>query len=430
MRILILLITTATNYVYAAATAQDKTDILLWLAIIIIFAIISKAASKIGQSFVLGQLLLGIGLRILAHFNIMGLANMPDNQQIAFFAELGSIFLLLEIGLESSLTEIMDAGKYAISVALIGVIVPFILGYFIVVPFILHSNSLILRLFFGSMLAVTSTGVSVSVFKELGILKSKASQIVLAASVIDDISGLILLSITTGLAINGNINLSSLGLTLFNTCIFFTASVVGAKYLLPYIIKFISKINNNNDTITLIIFSFCLLMAYTAGSIGLAFIIGAFLAGLLLYPKLFQDFESINNQSKFNNQRHQLEALIAPYGKIFTPLFFIYAGMQVDIISIFNYKILISTVLISIVAIIGKLGAGVLLPKNSNRLLVGIGMIPRGEIGLIFAITGLHLKIIDSNIFAIILLVIIITSIVTPIAINYQVNHARDRNTK
>ncbi|MBY0379574.1 MAG: cation:proton antiporter [Burkholderiales bacterium] len=404
---------------FASTINQENTELLLWLAIITIFAIFAKSSAKIGQPFVLGQLILGTALGIFAHFDVLGMSKMPHNQGVAFFAELGSIFLLLEIGLESSLSDIKNAGKNAIIVALLGVIVPFLLGYFIVVPYILFSHDIALRIFFGSMFAVTSTGISVSVFKELGILKSEACQIVLAASVIDDICGLILLSITTGLIVEGNINLSSIIITLRDVGIFFITSIIFGLYVLPYIIKVISKINNNSDTVTLITITFCLLMSYFAGNIGLAFIIGAFIAGLLLFPQLFSRFTDIQGKAEFTQNAHQLEYLIAPYGKIFTPLFFIYAGMQVDIISVFEFKTVVIAILISIVAIAGKMFVGVFLPKHINKWIVGIGMVPRGEIGLIFAITGLHLKVIDTNIFAEILLMIIITSIVTPITINY-----------
>ncbi|MFO0320089.1 MAG: cation:proton antiporter, partial [Neisseriaceae bacterium] len=174
--------------------------------------------------------------------------------------------------------------------------------------------------------------------------------------------------------------------------------------------------------------SFALLMSYFAGIIGLAFIIGAFLAGLLLYPQLFKGYKNIQNKADFSEDQHQLEHLIAPYGKIFTPLFFIYAGMQVDIASTLDFNTILTALLISFVAIVSKLFVGIFLPRGINRWIVGIGMVPRGEIGLIFAITGLQLKVINNDIFAAILLMIIITSIITPITINYLVR--REKNNQ
>ncbi|MFN8770344.1 MAG: cation:proton antiporter [Neisseriaceae bacterium] len=429
MKLLLLILSLIAPFsAYANTASQANTELLLWLAIITIFAIFASSTVKIGQPFVLGQLIFGIILGALAHFNILGLSKMLTSEGVSFFAELGSIFLLLEIGLESSLQDIVRAGKHALGVALIGVIIPFILGYFIVVPYILHSNSDALRIFFGSMLAVTSTGISVSVFRELGILKSKACQIVLAASIIDDICGLVLLSITTGLIIQNSLNLATIGSTILHVCIFFIGSILLGKLILPFIIKLISKINNSSDTVILVTISFALLMSYFAGIIGLAFIIGAFLAGLLLYPQLFKGYKNIQNKADFSEDQHQLEHLIAPYGKIFTPLFFIYAGMQVDIASTLDFNTILTALLISFVAIVSKLFVGIFLPRGINRWIVGIGMVPRGEIGLIFAITGLQLKVINNDIFAAILLMIIITSIITPITINYLVR--REKNNQ
>jgi Kef-type K+ transport system membrane component KefB len=418
-KLLTLLMITISTCALASGASTANSNLLLWLAIITTVAIFARASDKLGQPFVLGQLLVGIIIGAFAHYNIMGLSNMIHSEALAFFAELGSIFLLLEIGLESSLNDIASAGKHAIVVAIMGVVVPFVIGYFIVTPYILHSTKTELCLFIGSMLAVTSTGISISVFKDLKILKTEACQIVLAASVIDDILGLILLSITTSLMLEGSINAVNIGNTLLYVVIFFVSSIVFGKYLLPIVIKLLSQVNKNSDSVILIIIAFCFSMSYIAGQIGLAFIIGAFLSGILLYPQLFKGFKNIHGKADFTQNEHQLEYLIAPYGKIFTPLFFIYAGMQVDIISTFDYNTILTALAISFFAILGKIVAGIFLPKHINKWIVGLGMTPRGEIGLIFSIAGLQLKIIDSSQFAALLLMIIVTSVITPIGLTY-----------
>ncbi len=414
---LILMILLLSTTAYASSAGSYSTNLLLWLALIYAVAIFARASDKIGQPNVLGQLIFGVVISAIASFSIFGLTNITHNDTLSFFAELGSIFLLLEIGLESSLKDISSAGKHAVIVAVIGVLVPFVLGFFIVVPYILNSHNTNLQLFIGSMLAVTSTGISVSVFKELNMLKNQACKIVLAASVIDDILGLVLLSITTGLTLEGTINPSSIGINIINVALFFLISIAFGIYILPTIIRFLSKVNSNSDTIILIIIVFCFSLSYIAGQIGLAFIIGAFLAGLMLSPQLFKQFQQIKGKKHFLENDHQLEYLVAPYGKIFTPIFFIYAGMQVDILNTFNYSTVKIAILISFIAIIGKVVAGIFLPKNINKWLVGFGMVPRGEIGLIFAIAGLQLKIINHELFAALLLMIIITSIITPIVL-------------
>jgi Kef-type K+ transport system membrane component KefB len=418
--------------------------------------IIAKLMRHIKQQLVLGQLCAGIIIAILAHYKINFFATMVHNDILSFLAELGSIFLLFEIGLESNISEITHAGKHAITVALTGVIVPFILGYFIVTPlilnnlidmqhinpninhFMLNSNNLInhttLRIFIGGILAVTSTGISISVFKELKLLKSQACQIVLAASIIDDIFGLMLLSIVTSLALSNSISIINLSLTLLYILLFFILGILFGQKLLPKIINLFAIINNSVDTLVLIMIGYALSMSFIASSIGLASVIGAFLAGLLLeenyfnkykYPRYLkgQDSEYIwrggSCDTKSINPINLLEHLIRPFGKLLTPIFFIYAGMQVDIIAALNFTTLKLTITISIFAICSKIVAGIWLPKNGSRLIVGIGMVPRGEIGLIFAISGLNLNIIGHETFTALLLMIIITSIFTPPVLTY-----------
>jgi Kef-type K+ transport system membrane component KefB len=405
--------------VFASGTNDAHTNLLLWLGIITLFTIFARSSSKIGQPLVLGQLVFGMLLGGLSRHNVFGLSGMLDNTGLAFFAELGSIFLLLEIGLESSIADIRVAGKHSIVVAILGVAIPFLLGYFIVVPFVLGSHDTALRVFIGSTLAVTSTGISISIFKDFGILKSETCQIVLAASVIDDILGLVLLSVTVGLIVDGLVSIASISNILWHVILFFGLTILFGLYVLPVIIKLIRRINNGSDTIVLTIISFSFLVSYFAGKIGLAFIIGAFLAGLLLNPQLFKNFIGITDKQNIPDNHNPLEHLIAPYGKVFTPLFFIYAGMQVDIMSLFSFKTVILGLILSLFAVAGKLFVGVFLPQRVNKWLVGLGMVPRGEIGLIFAITGLELKIIDKNMFAVILLMVIVTSILATLGINH-----------
>lgn len=405
------------------AEFSSHANHILWLSLFVIGAIFAMAVNKYRQSTVLGQLLIGAFIGILAHFHIAFFAEIITNRAIGLIAQLGSIFLLFEIGLESEFGEIKNAGKHGLQVALIGVVIPFCLGYFIVVPYILHSQSHNLALFIGGILAVTSTSISVSVFKELGIIRQKACQIVLTASVIDDIIGLILLSIIIATASVGSIDGHLLFFMLAKVISFFVACYIIAKYLLPQIlIPQLSRLGTGENITTLFIVAVCFTMSWFAESIGLADIIGAFFAGLMLNYKNFVD-RGLLHEQKLSN--HLLIDLILPLGRIFTPIFFIYAGMQVDLVSAFKIKTILIALIISIFAIIGKILCCITLPKNINRWIVGFGMVPRGEIGIIFAITGLNIGIIDNDLFTTLLLVIVITSIVTPIGLN-KIAHKAD----
>lgn len=432
------------NNAYAVnshAALPEKDKILLGLGVIILASILSIITIKIKQPVVLGQIIAGTLMGILAHFNIGIFPELPKNHILEFLAELGSIFLLFEIGLESNLNEIQKAGKNSIIVAITGAFIPFILGYFVVTPLVSHNHSSSLALFMGSILAVTSTGISVSVFKSLGIIRDKPGQIIIAASVIDDVIGLILLSITIEFIKSGHIDTAATFNTIKDMILFFIISLLFGFTILSKIIRTIVKnITHRKDLLILTLISYCVFMAYFASIMGLASIIGAFLAGLLVEEDFYQNFNGMYLNTKAipnvnlgmpvieKGNHNQLVNLVEPIGKILTPIFFIFAGLQVDIIASLNYETIKLTLIITIFAILGKSLAGIFLPNNINKWLIGFGMVPRGEIGIIFAITGLELNLINKNMFAAILLMIIATSIITPIALNKIYNSTKPRH--
>lgn len=408
------------QFTYAAnMNKQDNPQLLLWLSILIASSLIAKLSNKLKQPIVLGQILLGVMIGILAHYEYLHLQLILEDESIGFLAELGIIFLLFEIGIESSTRDITNAGKHGILVALTGVLVPFLSGYFIVTPLFLHSQDMQLKLFIASLLSVTSTSISLSTFKELNILNTKACQTVLTASVIDDILGLSLLSIITGLSISHSINWLDIGINLINISGFILISIILGIKIIPYAASLVYKIGRSEDVLILFLLTFCFLMAWVSGAIGLNSVIGAFFAGLVLENTAFYQFNpqkyALNHSS---SNKHGIAKLIAPYGYFLTPIFFIYIGMQVDISSCFKISTLMLAVGLSIVAIASKAVCGVFLPSTINRWIVGFGMVSRGEIGLIFAATGLKLNIINHNLFTIILLMIIITSFIPPIVLN------------
>ena len=383
--------------------------ILPYFGFIMLAAVAAMAVTRFKQPPVLGQILIGSLIAILAHFKLPFFTSVVHNDTIAFMAELGSIFLLFEIGLESDIGEISHAGAHAILVALTGIIIPFISGFYVLAPLIKPDHDLNFSLFIASTLAVTSTGISVSAFKAMGIIKHRASQIVLAASIIDDIAGLILLSVITGLVSVGYIDTFKISLTLIYIFLFFVLSVVFTRKLLPKLIdEFLVKISLSQDMLLLSLVVICIIFALCAELIGLATIIGAFFAGLLIEEKLFAKFQAKQN----------LAELISPIGKVLTPVFFIYAGMQVDIIAALNFNTIKLAVLISVFAIASKAVCGIFLPKQINKWIVGFGMVPRGEIGIIFALAGLEFQLIDNEMFTALLLMVVVTSIVAPIMIN------------
>lgn len=384
---------------------NQNNEILVILIIIFLLAILAKSIKLIKQPIIIAEIILGILLsNISLYINHDLISSVIHSQFLANLAILGSIFLLLEIGLETDFNDLIINKKYAIITAITGVIIPFLCGYFIITPYILKNHTQNLQIFMGSFFAITSTGISISVFKELKILKTQSCQIVLGASIIDDIIGLILLSITISIISLNTYSYTILLLIILKLSLFFISLYIINKFILKNILK---PFLHERESLLIIIICYTLICSYVAEKIGLAMIIGAFLAGV-----------GINhNLNKIINHNFYLE-LITPLKTLFTPLFFIYSGMQINITNLLNYKLILISLVIGFFAICTKLCAGFFLPTKLNRKIIGFGMVPRGEIGLIFATTGLNLGLYSNEIFTILMLVIIYTTIITPIIIN------------
>lgn len=429
---LVALMATATA---SSGHATDDGWILLAVAIIISGAALSWVVKRFGFPAVMGELGLGMLLAILGHYHIWYWAQVANHQIIGWLAELGSILLLYEIGLESRLKDLLSVGKHGAIAAIIGVVAPFILGM-IVGQVFFPDQSYQLNLFLGATLAATSTGISVRVFKDLGILRNPACQIVLTASIIDDILGLIILSMVSGLVIAGSMSILTIGQIIFSVVVFFFLAFVVAQRVTPKLIRWVLKINNEEAMVMALLIAFGLLWAWFANAVGLAAIIGSFVAGLILdevffsasrKPKWFQDLEKfvspehnlayhqLVDSKVAEEQSHYLISLVKPLNYILVPFFFVFAGMQVDLIEVATVNTLILGMALSSAAVVGKVVCGVFLPKEINRWIVGFGMLPRGEIGLIFALTGRQLGVFNQQIFAGILIMVVVTSVITPL---------------
>lgn len=419
----------------------SPVPILLVLALIIGGAYLSRIVRKIKLPSVVGELVIGMLIALLAHYKISFWPEVINQPSLALFAEIGSILLLFEIGLESDLDSFTVVGKHGLGAALMGIIIPFGLGAVVVAALIFKSSDLKLSLFLGATLAATSTGISVRVFKDLGILANPACQIVLAASIIDDVLGLIILAIVSGLAVEGSLNLTNILGILLHVIIFFSLTLIVARKISPWLLSWIFKINNEESLVVAIMLASCLFWAWFAAEIGLAAIIGAFMAGIILdkvsfrqtqqpfwYQKLIDLSNSSHNeftqpvieeQIIAKHQQRRLVDLLQPLNYIFVPIFFVYAGMQIDLAIVANWQTLGLGLALSLAAIGGKLVCGVGLPKTINRWIVGWGMVPRGEIGLIFALTGRQLGVFNQTDFAAVMLMVIITSLLTPLALEF-----------
>lgn len=412
----------------------------LFLAILLIAAKIGGVIEKAGQPAVLGELLAGIVLSFLAFLGVIQLETLRHQETIAFLAEVGAVILLFQIGLESNIKQLLKVGLNAFIVAVIGVVCPFLAGTFLIGPIFFPNATFIAHLFLGASMVATSVGITASVFKSLNILKTRAAQTVLGAAVIDDVLGLIVLAVVSAMASGGEVAPTFIARLSFEAIGFLGGAILLGSLLAKPISNFFSKIHAGHGMKLAIAITFALVFAYAATLVGLAPIVGAFAAGLILDAVHFDSFEApsiahvleemdIKLNSRGNKtedikklvsqvKHTHIEDMIENVSFVFVPMFFAFTGLQIEIESLLNPSIYIVALAASAVAIIGKLVAG-FGAKGSlqEKIVVGMSMVPRGEVGLIFASIGRSLGAINAEEFSAIILVVIVTTFISPPAL-------------
>lgn len=415
----------------------------LWIAVILIVAGISKIIEHKGQPAVLGEILAGVVLGNLTLLGIHIFEPMKSDAALKFLAEFGVGVLLFQIGLESTVGKMRKVGIVASTVAVVGVIAPFILGYFGSM-WLINDISIYAALFIGATLTATSVGITARVFKDLGKLQTRESQIILGAAVIDDILGLIILAVIIAVVTTGTIGFVSIGIIILKATVFLGGAVIVGQFLAPRLSSIFSRIHTGHAMKLLTALVFFLVFAFLAEFMGLAPIIGAFAGGLVLEavhfrgfrdPDLITDTEELHEllernldqsisariRAEFNvatklaraKDRH-IEELVEPLSFVFTPIFFVMTGMSVSLTALSDVSILGIALILTFIAIAGKLASGLATGKGANRWIVGFGMTPRGEVGLIFANVGLVLGVLTNSIFSAVVIVVILTTFMAP----------------
>jgi Kef-type K+ transport system membrane component KefB len=344
----------------------------------------------------------------------------PWASAIDVLARLGVIILLFEVGLGSTVQGMAKVGASALMVAVLGVVAPFILGFFASWLFIgklpdeltaaaSPSFSLnYIHMFVGAVLCATSVGITARVFKDLGRIQTKEAQIILGAAVIDDVLGLVILAVVSGivrsaelgqpLQISGILHLIAISI------LFLGGALAVGSLLLPRLMKQLSRLRTSGVMLVSAL-AFAFAMSYLASAVGLAAIVGAFAAGLLLEEVHFQGFR----------EKISIHQLISPVSTFLVPIFFVLMGIQVRLETFANPKVVGIAAGLTLAAILGKQICGLAIrDRNINRLSIGIGMIPRGEVGLIFAGIGRTLRVIDDATFSAIVIMVIVTTLSTP----------------
>ena len=371
-------------------------------AIILGTTLLGEVAQRIGQPAVLGELLAGV----LLGASVFGIVD-PHEPVVHALADLGVMVLLFEIGLHTDVRALRRVGGSALVVAAVGVIVPFLGGVGVARLFGVPA---IPALVAGAALTATSIGISARVLSDIGKLHSPEGQIVLAAAVADDVIGLIILSVVSSIVAGTSIDAWGVLKITAVAVGFVVGALALASLAIPPLFRVVERIRLTG-ALALIAFAFALLLGVLAEASGSARIIGAFAAGLILHP---------------TPQRAEIERNVATLGTFLVPVFFAVVGASVDLRALVSGPALgIGTALI-VVGVLGKLAAGYA-PWwfEGSKLLVGVAMIPRGEVGLIFAGMGMATGAISAGLFGALTLMVAVTTLITPPALTRIVRTTR-----
>lgn len=384
-------------------SAVDVGRLFLVLAVILLAArAAGEVFERLGQPAVLGELLAGV----LLGTSMLGIvptdAATADGAMLHLLAELGVVILLFEIGLETDLRAMFRVGGPALAVAIVGVALPFLLGYLFWHWY--AGGASLTAIFVGATLTATSIGITARVLADLGVIHTTEARIIIGAAVIDDVLGLLILAVVEGLAETGTVSPASVA-TLIALAVGFLALAMGLGLALaPRLFALVDRLRVRGALLAVAL-SFALLLAFAADRIGLAAIVGAFAAGLILSR---------------TNQFDEIVGRIRPVADVLTPVFFVSVGAAVDVTildprSAGNRSILLVGAALFGIAVLGKFAAGFAARRRGlNRLGIGIGMIPRGEVGLIFAQLGLLAGILTRDVFSALLIMVMATTLVTP----------------
>ena len=407
----------------AAAPGPDGPGtILLILAVILVVAKLAGfLAERVGQPAVLGELLAGIllGPSLLG---VLPQAGQTGHDVIAFIAELGVVLLLFEIGLETDLKAMFKVGPAALAVAGVGVALPFLLGFgfWMTGPHPQVASTVALSataIFIGAALTATSVGITARVLSDLGQMNSSEARIIVGAAVIDDVLGLVILSVVSTMAVGGLVTATGVARIFFVAIGFLVVAVVLGGKLAPRLFGIVSRFKSREIVVVMAV-AFCFFLGGLADRAGSALIIGAFAAGLIL-----------SGTAQFPI----IEERIKPVVALFTPIFFVNVGGSVDLRLLDpshpgGWGVLWVAGALTIVAILGKIAAGWAAPwARFDRLLVGVGMVPRGEVGLIFADIGRRTGVLGAEVFNAVLLMVLITTFLAPILLKKIVGRAAAR---
>jgi Kef-type K+ transport system membrane component KefB len=388
--------------------AVESSLFLLQLAAILVAArVASMLAARFGAPSVIGELFAGI---------ILGpslLGWLEPTEIISLLAEIGIILLLFEVGVDTDLSRLARSGMRSVGVALAGFFLPFVLGF--AITRYLFDQDFLVAMFIGGTLTATSIGVTVRILRDVGRQASREGQIVLGAAVLDDVMGVLLLAFLYEFAQTGDLSLLNVGRLSLFVGLFFVLAPVVAKILSALLSRFAAR-NESPGVIETMVVSLVLLLAWLAHEIGAPELLGGFAAGLALSRRFFLPFGAALGRDPDFAERVQSE--MRPIVSLFTPIFFVSVGLSLDLRAVdwSSAFVWLFSLTLAFVAIIAKIAGGYVMLREHwlMKTAVGMAMVPRGEVGLIFAELGRSAGILDGPTHAAVVLVIAYTTLFSP----------------
>ncbi len=386
----------------AAAEAADIGTILFHILVVLVAAkVAAELAERVGIPAVLGEIVAGIAIGP----SVLGLVEADEVLHV--LGELGVILLLLHVGMEMDVAELGRVGKASLFVALLGVAAPFIGG---TATGLALGQEMKTSVFLGAALTATSVGITARVFGDLRALATVESRIVLGAAVADDVLGLVILTIVVRVVVDGSVSAGTvLGVTGLAIGFLLVTGIVGSR-LAPPLFGAVQRYARSPSTLVAVAFAFTIGFSALADAARLAPIIGAFMAGLAMGRSDHAD---------------RITRELTPIGHVFIPVFFLSIGIGVDVQAMARPSVLGLAGALTVVAIAGKLVSALgARGTRSDKWLIGIGMIPRGEVGLIFATLGLRTGVLDEDLYASLIIVVLITTLMTPPLLRWKLTRA------
>jgi Kef-type K+ transport system membrane component KefB len=363
------------------------------LVVLVAAKLAAELAERIGVPAVVGEIVAGV----LVGPSVLGLVGHQD-EVLRTLGEIGVILLLLEVGMEMDLGELTKVGRVSLLVATAGVVAPLVLG--LGAMQLLEGDSFNTSLFIGAALTATSVGITARVFGDLRALATTEARVVLGAAVADDVMGLVVLTVVVRLVTEGSVSIGSVGLIIAVAVGFLVIGGLGGLRLSGPLFDAVHRVSRSTGTMVAVALAFTLAFARIADAAKLAPIVGAFVAGIALTR---------------SDQSDRIRRELAPVGHLFIPVFFLQIGIDAEVGAFGRVEVLGTAAVLLVVAVVGKLISPVgAIGSKGDKLLIGLGMLPRGEVGLIFATIGLSNGVLDDDLYAALLLVVLVTTLATP----------------